>query len=346
MRAEIDLGAIGRNLDRIAERTGKPLILMVKADAYGHGAIRVARAIRAPYYGVATEAEGVPLREMSEEVLVTAPSLFSLPLARRYDMIPLIGSFELARAAVKCGIKRCHIKVNSGMNRLGFSGEKECYEAAASLVSAGVRVEGVATHYKGDDDETVLTQNRRFDACVSAVRSGTAEKGQESEIVTHVTGSGALSADKYDFLRVGLAAYGYHSGYYTAGIALEPAMKVTSEIVAVKRISSGDSLGYEGAFRAMRPLRAYTVLGGYGDGIARCEVGRKVVAAGRRLRIAAVCMDSFEMISDRIDLSVGTRVIILSKGVDAAYIAAHRKTIPYEVLLGYNVPRAERIYVD
>lgn len=346
MRVEIDLSKIKRNLGRIAERTGKELIPMLKADAYGHGALRVASAIGAPYYGVATEEEGIPLRELSKEVLVTAPSLFSVPLLRRFDMIPLIGSFELARLAAEGRLKRCHIKVNSGMNRLGFSGEKECYAAAALLTAAGVRIEGIATHYKEDDKRNLLSQNRAFDGCVFAVRQGAAAKGGENKIFTHVTASGASLAGKYDFLRVGLAAYGYSSSAFTAALALEPAMRVTTEIIKVKELRAGETLGYAGIYRASRPLKAYTFLGGYGDGIARAEVGRRVLTAGGRGRIVAVCMDSSEMIADRIDLSVGARVIILSEGADAAYIAAHRKTIPYEVLLGYDVPRAERIYAE
>ena len=345
MRAEIDLRAIRENFSQVARSTGKTLILMVKADAYGHGALRVARAVQAAYYGVATEDEGIPLRELGKEVLVTAPSLFNAGLWKRYDMIPMIGDRTLVEAAAKTGIKRCHLAVNSGMNRLGFSSAKECYAAAKNLLSAGVRIEGVATHYKEDADENVQGQNRAFDRAADAVRKACAEE-EIALPFTHVTGSGALYAGKYDMLRIGLAAYGYHTGYATAGLSLRPAMRVTSTIIKRKILRKGETLGYEGIYRARGEIDAYTVLGGYGDGIARSEVGRCVIAAGRRLRIAAVCMDSFEMISDRIDLAVGSRVIILSKGVDAAYIAAHRATIPYEVLLGYDVPRAERVYVE
>ena len=318
---------------------------MIKADAYGHGAVRVAQATNAPYYGVATEAEGVPIRDLGKEVLVTAPSLYSVSLVRRYDMIPVIGEEGVLRAAIRAGVKRCHLAVNSGMNRLGFTGEKECYRMATALLAGGVGIEGIATHYKGGDDTLVRAQNLAFDRAVTAVRHALAEKGIH-RLFTHVTGSGALFSSGYDALRVGLAAYGYHGEYATAGIPLEKAMRVTTRVIKKKRIRAGDTLGYAGAFRASRPYLAYTVLGGYGDGVARSEVGRKVLAAGRRLRIAAVSMDSFEMISDGIDLDVGSRVIIVSDAVDASYIAAHRGTIPYEVLLGYDVPRAERIYAD
>ena len=344
MLVEIDLGAIKRNIDRIGRKTGKPLILMVKADGYGHGALRVARAVPATCYGVATEREGIPLRELGKEVLVTAPSLSETMLVRRHDLIPFIGEWELLKQAAAFGVKRCHLKVDSGMNRLGFR-EKECYLAAKTLLLAGVRIEAIGTHYKGDVDEEVERQNDAFDRAVTAVRCAAAELGFSGEIPTHVTGSGALYAKRYDALRVGLAAYGYHAGYYTSGIPLEPAMKVSSEVLRAKTVKKGETLGYSGVFRADRQMKAYTVLGGYGDGIARSEVGRTVIAAGRRLRIAAVSMDSCEIVSDRVDLAVGTRVIILSKGVDAAAIASHRGTIPYEVLLGYDVPRAEKRYV-
>lgn len=345
MNVEISLGAIKRNFKRIENAAGKPLILMCKANAYGHGASEVSQAVAAEYYGVATEEEGVPLRENAKQVLVTAPSFYTLPLCAKCDMIPFIGDMEIAKRAVACGLKRCHIKINSGMNRLGFTGEKECYEAARLLALGGVKVQGVATHYKDGSDQNVLRQNVTFRQAIAAVRYALSGAGQNDRLITSVTGSGASFAKEFDYLRVGLAAYGYSAGKATAGIGLEPAMKVTSEVIKAKTVQKGDTLGYSGAFCAPKRLKAYTVLGGYGDGVARAEVGRKVMAAGRRLSIAAVSMDSFEMISDRVDLKVGARVIILSKGVDAVYVAAKRGTIPYEVLLGYDVPRAKRVYV-
>ena len=346
MKAEIDLGAIERNFARVKNAAGKPLILMCKADAYGHGAAQVVRAVSAKYYGVATEEEGVPIRALDKEVLVTAPSFSALALCRRYDMIPLIGDFDILKKAVACGVKRCHIKVNSGMNRLGFTGGKECYAAARLLSSSGVRVEGIATHYKEDSDQNVQMQNLAFQTAIKAIKSGLHDgKNAADRVITSVTGSGALFAKEFDYLRIGLAAYGYHTGYATAGLGLEPAMRITSEVIKVKSVAAGNTLGYSGNFTAPKRLKAYTVLGGYGDGIACAEKGRSVLAAGRRLKIAAVSMDSFEMTSDRVDLKVGTRVIILSKRIDAAYIAAVRGTIPYEVLVGYDVPRMQKVYV-
>ena len=342
MKVEIDLGAIKRNFCRVRMAANKPLILMCKADAYGHGAARVVRAVDADFYGVATEEEGVPLRENAKQVLVTAPSFYKLPLCRRYDMIPLVGDMEIAKRAVAIGLKRCHIKINSGMNRLGFTGEKECFEAVRLLTLGGVKVEGVATHYKDGSEKTVRNQNAAFLRGVKAVKAALAD---DARLLTSVTGSGALFSKEFDYLRVGLAAYGYSSGKATAGIPLEPAMKVTSEVIKAKIVERGDTLGYSGIYRAPQRLKAYTVLGGYGDGVSRADVGRKVISAGQRLSVAAVSMDSFEMISDRVDLKVGARVIILSKGINAAYVAKRRGTIPYEVLLGYDVPRAERIYV-
>ena len=345
MKVETDLGAIERNLDRIQTSARKPLILMCKADAYGHGAAEVTRHIKAAYYGVATETEGIPIRDLGKQVLVTAPSLSMMPLSASHDMIPLVGSLEIARQAADAGVRRCRIKVNSGMNRLGFTGERECYRAALFLTRAGIAVEGADTHYKEDSDDNIRRQNATFCKALSAIRAGLAAGGYEGGFTTSVTGTGALFAGEFDYLRVGLAAYGYHTGYATAGLPLEPAMKVTSEVIKRKRIRAGESLGYASfGFVASHSMWAYTVLGGYADGVSRSEVGRKVIAAGRRLSVAAVCMDTFEMISDSVDLPVGQRVIILSKGVDAAYVAQRRGTIPYEVLVGYNVPRAERIY--
>ena len=347
MKVEIDLGAIVRNYRRVAKSSGKDLIAMCKANAYGHGAAQVVRALPASTIGVATETEGIPIRDLGREVLVTAPSFSALPLCKRYGLIPLIGDFALARRAVDCGLERCRIKVNSGMNRLGFTGEKECYEAALYLTRAGVTVEGADTHYREDGDENILVQNERFLLSVAAVRAGVREGGSDRALTTSVTGSGALYASEFDYLRVGLALYGYHTGYATAGLPLEQAMRVTSEIVGRRSLPVGETLGYSSLpYKTTKPTKAYVVLGGYGDGVLRAEVGREVIAAGRRLSIATVSMDTFIMVSDRIDLPVGARVIILSKGVDAAYIASRRGTIPYEVLVGYDTSRADRSYVE
>ncbi|HAE88942.1 MAG TPA: hypothetical protein DCG79_03635 [Clostridiales bacterium] len=344
MKVEISLGAIKRNSERIAKTVDKPLIPMLKADAYGHGAARVARAISAEYYGVATEEEGVPLREAGKQILVTAPSFSSVGLCRRYDMIPLIGDFDVAKRAAALGVKRCHIKVNSGMNRLGFRPE-ECREITLFLTRAGVKIEGAATHYKESSVQNVLCQNEAFRRAIRAIKNALSDAGGEEKLVTSVTGCGAPFSGEFDYLRVGLALYGYPTDAVTKTLSLEKAMKVSSEVIKTKIIEEGETLGYSGVFRAPKRLKAYTVLGGYGDGVARSEVGRKVLSAGRRLTIAAVSMDSFEMISDHVDLKVGRRVIILSKEADACYVAAKRGTIPYEVLLGYDVPRAEKVYV-
>lgn len=317
---------------------------MCKADAYGHGAMRVAEAVPAAFYGVATEEEGLPLRGLGKEVLVTAPSVSSIELCAYSGMIPMIGAWEVAYRAAACGVRRCHIKVNSGMNRLGFTGEKECYTAAEYLSRAGVEVVGIDTHYKSSSDQNVIKQNQAFHSAVLAVNKALAECGVSNVPITSVTGCGARFASSFDYLRFGLTAYGYPS-CEALSIRLEPAMTVTSEVIKVKTIERGQTLGYNGSYVAKCHVKAYTVLGGYGDGVTRAEQGRYVLAAGRRLGIAAVSMDSFEMTSQRVDLSVGARVIILSKAVNAAYIAKQRGTIPYEVLLGYNVPRANRVYV-
>ncbi|GEM_PF-687169 len=344
MKVRIDVHAIRHNLKALRLAWGKPLVFMCKADAYGHGLRRVAREITADCYGVATENEGVLVRSYTKApVLITAPKKSEAALCRRYDLIPLIGSFSYAEEAVRLGLKRCHIKVDSGMHRLGVSSPKEAARLAEKLLNGGVRVEGVCTHYKSGEEDTIDEQNRRFDRAVAAVRQSAAWKGQNGKIITHVTAVGAEKASAYDLLRVGLSSYGYHTGA-SIGTPLEKSMRIESEILSVKRIKKGMTLGYAGAFRAAKDLTACTVLGGYADGVERSEVGRTVLCGGRRARIAAVCMDTFEMVTERVDLKAGQRVIIMTDTIDANYIAKFRKTIPYEVLVGFDRPRAEYIY--
>ena len=329
---------IERNLKNMRLATGKPLILMCKANGYGHGMLEVARA-EAAAYGVATEEEGARLRAVvSKDILVSAPRLSALDLIAKNDLVPIIGEETYLKAAVFSGkVRRCHLKADSGMHRMGFRSPKDCLDAALFLSEHGVRLEGIATHYK-ESGENEKKQNAAFDACLSAIKGAFSARGLPLPI-THVTASGRADAQKYDMLRVGLAAYGYGDLD-----ALAPAMEVSSEILCVKRLAAGDTLGYGSGFRAKKALTAYTVLGGYADGIDRREVGREVLCKGARCRIAAVCMDTFEVVTERVDLCVGDRVIIMSEELDAAYVAACRGSIPYEVLVGYDTPRAEMHY--
>ena len=345
MIVTVHTSRIKKNLDAMRLAYGKPLIFMCKANAYGHGMCEVAPKVSVHAFGVATEEEGAALRSLvSEPILVTAPRISNLPLLARSRLIPIVGEENYLRAMIdsRC-VKRCHIKVDSGMHRLGFSTPKECYAMAAHLAGHGVTVEGVCTHYKGASRDIILSQNARFDECVRAIRSALSLSGQEIVPLTHVTASGVRFASKYDALRVGLAAYGYENEQ-TPDNPMHMAMKVSSEILRVKRLNYAETLGYDGVFTADRPVTACTVLGGYADGIDRRDAGGEVIVNGKRARIAAVCMDTFELVSDAVDLSVGDRVIILSEEVNARRIAERRRTIPYEVLVGFDTPRARRIY--
>jgi len=335
---------IQNNLNAMRHAIGKPLVFMCKANAYGHGLCDVATRVKADVYGVATEKEGILLRScVTAPIYVMAPRVSGLPEICAGGLIPLVGDKEYLRAVIESrSIRNCHIKVDSGMHRLGFSDPKECYQAASLLAESGVSVDGVCTHYKDPSDENVIAQNRRFDACISAVFNSLAAKGSFRRPFTHVTYSGAKYARDYDMLRVGLAAYGYSEE--NVNLPLKKAMEIFSEIICVKRIKKGESLGYGSGFIVGRDLCACTVLGGYADGIDRRDVGRNVLCNGSVGKIAAVCMDTFELVTDRLDLSVGDRVIIMSEEIDADYISGWRGTISYEVLVGYGSPRAEYVY--
>ncbi len=339
MKIEVDLNAIKRNLYSLRLALGKPLVFMCKADAYGHGISRVVRAVEADAYGVATEEEGVIVRSITRApIFVTAPRKVNARTIRRFDLIPMIGELSVAEAAIAANVKRCHIKVNSGMNRLGFSTPEECAAIAEKLLSGGVSIEGICTHYKSVDPKVRVKQDRVFDRCVDAVRERIRAFGLTPRLTVHVTGCAAGNA-ACDMYRVGLACYGYGCNF----VPLEKAMTVESEILAVKPLRKGQTLGYS-SFRAKEDCIACTVLGGYADGIDRGEKGRAVLIGRSKAQIAAVCMDSFEIVTHRLDLKAGRRVIIMSDEIDATYIAKSRGTIPYEVLVGFDRPRADYTY--
>ena len=343
MIVTVHTSRIKENFDTVRLAYGKPLIFMCKANAYGHGMVEAASVIKPSAFGVATEEEGARLRPfVSAPILVTSPRISAIEAIAVNGLIPFVGEENYARALIDShSVKRCHIKVDSGMHRSGFSSPKVCSEIVSRLVANGITVEGICTHYIGTDKENVLRQNAFFDECVRAIRG--ALFPQDFIPYTHVTFSGAPYAARYDRLRVGLAAYGYEIGRHPVHL-FGKAMEVTSEVLNVKRLKVGDSLGYDRVFIADRPLSACTVLGGYADGIDRRDVGQNVIVNGKRARIAAVCMDTFEVVSDAVDLCVEDRVIILSDETDARYIAERRGTIPYEVLVGFDTRRAERKY--
>jgi alanine racemase len=339
------------------------IIAVVKANAYGHGAVAVARALRqagAVWLAVADIEEGIELRESGDRgriLVFGALSVSDVDGVFTYDLTPTVSSpgaaQSLGAASRARGTRlRCHLKIDTGMNRLGFRHDNLDRTLPVVLGDPGLDVEAVYTHYAtADEPEHPLfeTQRLRFETARAAI----ARLGVVPPLV-HAANSAACLRDSRtwaDLVRPGLLLYGIVPPPLAATLALTPAMTLTSRVVAVKGAREGEAVGYGARHLAAAPETLAVVPAGYADGLDRRLEGRgAVLVRGRRAPIVgAVSMDMLTVDVTGIDgVSTGDEVVLLgSQGgeswqtIDAREMAAWIGTIPYEVLcrLGSRVAR-------
>jgi len=378
--ARVDLGALESNfkaidaylanesgLNRSAGRGGPAIapgtIAVVKANAYGHGARRVAAALEtagATMLAVADIEEGVDLRTSGIRVPILvfgALSVSDLDGVFDFDLTPTISSpaagHALQSGAAKRGATlRYHLKIDTGMNRLGFRHDNLHRTLPELLDSANLALEAVHTHF-GTADEPGHTlfemQRTRFEtACRTLDELGAGPR------VRHAANSAALLRDSrvwFDFVRPGLLLYGLVPAPLGSTMPLKPVMSLTSRIVAVKGVRVGETVGYGGRFTADRPVTLAVIPAGYADGLDR-RLGDHgfVLVRGRRAKIVgAVSMDMLTAdVTDIEGVGTGDEVVLLGmqgdKAIDAREMADWIGTIPYEILCRLG-SRVERYYV-
>jgi len=377
--ARVDLGALASNFRAIQEHlasdaainrvagAGAPrapgIIAVVKANAYGHGARPVARVLEdagAAMLAVADIEEGVDLREsgIRAPILVFgALSVSDVSGVFDHQLTPTISSPAAGRALQAAAAARgvtlgYHLKIDTGLNRLGFRHDNLHRTLPALLGCAHLRLEALQTHFgTADEPESPLfdEQRRRFEAAGHVV----SDLGGGPRL-RHAANSAALVRDSrvwYDFVRPGLLLYGLVPPPLHLAIDLRPVMSLTSRVVAVKGVRVGESVGYGARFTATRPTSLAVVPAGYADGLDRRLEGRGVVLIrGRRAPIVgAVSMDMLTVdVTDVSDVNPGDEVVFLGtqgaeswQRIDAREMASWIGTIPYELLcrLGARVKR-------
>jgi len=361
--AEINLGAIEANVHRIVERVRPASVMaVVKADGYGHGAVQVARrALQAgaTHLGVALLEEAIELRaaKIDAPILVFG-GLFENQIddfiannvqATVYD---LSLAEKLSRRAQVLGRRaQVHVKVDTGMGRVGLSME-EAREVIARISGlAGLEVVGLYTHLATSDEADksyAQLQLQRFREVIASIES------RKSDLLLHAANSGAvldLPESYFNLVRPGVMIYGYYPSQETSeSIALEPAMTLRSEIVLVKRVPAGTPISYGRTFITARPASIATVAIGYADGISRrLSNNLEVLVRGRRCPLVGrVCMDQIMIdLGDFADVNVGEEVVLLGRqGGDEISIyewCERLGTIPYEVTCGIS-KRVRRVY--
>lgn len=336
------------------------IIAVVKANAYGHGARRVAAALEsagAIMLAVADIEEGVDLRQAG----ITAPilvfgalSVSDLDGVFDYILTPTISSPAAGEALQQAAARRgatlhYHLKIDTGMNRLGFRHDNLARTLPPLLASRNLVLDAVHTHF-GTADEPghplFETQRARFEAA-----GHTLDELGAGPRLRHAANSAALLRDSrtwYDFVRPGLLLYGVVPPPLGSTIPLAPVMSLTSRVVAVKGVRVGESVGYGGRFTADRPVTLAVIPAGYADGLdRRLENTGHVLIGGRRAKIVgAVSMDMLTVdVTDIDSVGPGDEVVFLgSQGdqmIDAREMASWIGTIPYEILcrLGARVER-------
>ena len=371
--ARVDLSALRSNFAAIQQfladgRDKAPsIIAVVKANAYGHGAERVARALEqagADVLACADIEEGIVLRQAGVRVPVLvfgALSVSDLDGLFEYSLTPTISSPGAARAVHAAAVKRraamgYHLKIDTGMNRLGFRHDNLRRMLPEVLASDHLRLEGVFTHFaSADEPESPVfdTQRERFNAARAVVDEilGPAKAGR---YICHAANSAALLRDSrvwYDAVRPGLLLYGIVPPPLASTIPLQPVMSLTSRVVAVKGVRPGEGVGYGWKFDAETPRTMAVVPAGYADGLDTRLCGRgHVLIRGRRVPIVgAVSMDMITVdVTDVGEVQPGDEVVLLGRQgdekwqqIDAREVAAAIGTIPWEIVcrLGTRIER-------
>ena len=362
---EVDLNAIAHNFRAISDRVGnRKVMAVVKANAYGHGLVEVARHLEengAQYFGVAFLEEGIKLRRagVSAPVLVMGGILGDqIPLFLEHGLTLTASSIDklqhIDKAAQQLNMRaKVHLKVDTGMERIGVHYYNAESLLRASLDCAHCDVEGIYTHFASADDTdlsyTQLQLQRFLEVCEFYPRNGL------NAPIRHAANSGAVAqfADAWlDMVRPGLMLYGVSpTGIAVPGLKLQAAMTWKSRVVYFKVVKPDHPVSYGSTWKTESNTRVVTVPVGYGDGYFRCMSGKARVAIGDRSYpvVGRICMD--QIMIDIGDGSAynGDEVILLGGEGDAAIsveqLAQWADTIPWEILTNINT-RVPRVYID
>jgi len=357
----VDLDAIERNIQAVRSKAGVPVMAVVKADAYGHGAVPVAKLLEktCAFFGVSSISEALELRDagICTPILILGhtPSA-AFPVAIAQDIRPSIFSLDGAKAlsaeALKQGkIARFHFAVDTGMSRIGFplceASADQCAEAAQL---PGVFAEGLFSHFATADCADLSrakAQAARFDLFISMLR----DRGVEIPIC-HMNNSAGLMnfSDSYDMVRSGIVTYGLYPSDEVdpALLPLTPALTWHSRVTHLQELPAGREIGYGGTYVTTAPTRVATIPVGYADGYRRSLSGKfYVLIHGKPAPILGrICMDQMMVDVTHIpDVAIGNKVVLIGsfdrECITMEQIAEAAGSFNYEFLCGISrrVPR-------
>jgi alanine racemase len=364
-RVEVNLGVIKSNYNAIQKFVGSVKIMpILKANAYGHGLIRIAQQmqeINADYLGVAVVEEGILLREYGINIPILVlggvwgnqvPLFLKNDLSITASSVDKINHIDEAAAALKVKAK-VHLKLDTGMERIGvhyYNAEKFL---EATLKCKNVIVEGIYSHFANADSNDLShskLQLERFSEVISFY-----EKKSLPTPIRHISNSGGivqLPEANFDMVRPGILLFGvYPSSLVPKKIIVKPALSWKSLVIYFKVIKPDHPVGYGLTWQTEKPVRAVTIPVGYGDGYFRNFSNKsEVIIRGKRYPVIGnVSMDQIVANINQDSAYNGDEVILLgsdgNNSVTCEELAGWAGTIPYEILTNINT-RVPRIYID
>ncbi len=368
--AEIELAALRANLAAVRERAGEgvEILAVVKANAYGHGAPRVALALEregVKRFGVADHEEALVLRRagvrshvlilgsvLPEEIPPLLGQRVAFAVSSRREIRTLEESAARLAGAPTAEKVAVHLNVDTGMGRLGcLSGEAPAL-AEAVAASPRLTLEGMMTHFASAEEEDpapTLEQLRCFEGVCREI-----EDQGIRPLLFHAANSAGIArglAPRLNVVRPGIALYGMHSNGTESRLPIRPVLTLKTRVVFVKNVPAGATAGYGQTWKAKRPSCIATLPVGYEDGYSRALSNRaQVLVGGHRAPVVGrISMDYTTIdVTDAPEVNPGDEVVLIGRQggeqVRAEEIAELAGTIPYEVTCGLGV-RIGRVYV-
>ena len=331
---EIDTKAIEHNYEVIKQKAGNAKICcVVKDNAYGHGADKLSliyEKLGASYFAVSNIDEAIALRNNGIKtpiLILGCTNVEDAYLLNKYDISQCVYSLIYARELNEKGIKiKCHLKVDTGMNRLGF---KDISEMKQAYNLDNLLFEGIFTHFAySENEESTRTQFQIFDDAIKEL-----EKDNITFKIRHCANSASIfryPEYNLDMVRPGIVLYGL-GGYPE----LKQALTMHSIISHIKYIEKGETVGYNRTFVADKRIKVATIPVGYGDGFLRVNKGKNTISInGKKARILGnICMDQMMVDVSDIDVNLLDEVIIYD---DLEEYARNINTISYELICSIN----------
>ena len=364
-RVNIDLDAIGRNFDAVCQKAGVPVMAVVKADAYGHGAIQVARLLenKCAFFGVSSMLEALELRQagLRTPILILGQTpVHAFPTAIREGIRPTIFHYEaavaLSEAAQELNLPApFHFGVDTGMSRIGFQATEESADICAKIAALpGLVAEGLFSHFATADCADLSrakSQAQLFDQFDAMLKS----RGVNIPIRHLDNSAGLMNFDcHYEMVRSGIVTYGMYPSSEVSPqlLDLEPALEWLSRITHIKTIPAGREVSYGGTYVTARDTVIATIPVGYADGYRRSLSGKfHVLIRGQKAPILGrICMDQLMVdVTNIPGASLNDRVVLVGRSgeetITMEQISAAADSFNYEFVCGIS-RRVPRIYTS